>query len=190
MTIPQIWTKSEKLDHSVLKAYNPVCLYLSNHFEHKSCCVCVQYLRFKVPVHHTHIVHMTDCRHQFPHDATGLCFTEMLLSADPLQQLPSTEQLQNQERVELQQNTHTNTQHILTLFTKLYSCLTINLWYPHKSFLQPGDYVWSSWILRTCKMLEDNFCWIINMEQEKIMLRSNHNGIEWKWKGLNKIGRE
>lgn len=67
----------------------------------------VQYLRFKVPVHNSYIVHVTDGRHQLSHDAAGLCFAEMLLSADPLQQLPSTEQLQDQECVELQQ-THTH----------------------------------------------------------------------------------
>lgn len=50
----------------------------------------VQYLRFKVPVHHSYIVHVTDSRHQFAHDATGFCFAEMLFPADPLQQLPST----------------------------------------------------------------------------------------------------
>lgn len=74
----------------------------------------VQYLRFKVPVHHSYIVHVTDSRHQFSHDAAGLCFAEMLLSADPLQQLPSTKQLQNQVRVELQQR---HTHNIFTLLT-------------------------------------------------------------------------
>lgn len=69
----------------------------------------VQYLRFKVSVHHSYVVHVTDCRHQFSHDATGLSFAEMLLSADPFQQLPSTKQLQDQVRVELQQ---TRTQYI------------------------------------------------------------------------------
>lgn len=76
----------------------------------------VQYLRFKVPVHNSYIVHVTDGRHQLSHDAAGLCFAEMLLSADPLQQLPSTEQLQDQVRVELQQ---THTQNIFTLLTNL-----------------------------------------------------------------------
>lgn len=62
----------------------------------------VQYLRFKIPVHHSHVVHVTDSGHQFAHDAAGLCFAEMLLPANPLQELPSTKQLQNQVRVELQ----------------------------------------------------------------------------------------
>lgn len=66
----------------------------------------LKYLRFKVPVHHSYIMHVTDSGHQFAHNAAGLCFTEMLLPADPLQQLPSTKQLQNQVCVELQQ-THT-----------------------------------------------------------------------------------
>lgn len=57
-------------------------------------------------MHHSYVMHVTDGRHQFAHDAAGLCFTEMLFSADPLQQLTSAEQLQNQVRVQLQ-HTHT-----------------------------------------------------------------------------------
>lgn len=72
------------------------------------------YLRFEVPVHDSHIVHVTDGRHQLPHDAAGLRLAEMLLSADPLQELPSTEQLQDQVRVELQQ-----TQNMFTLLSDL-----------------------------------------------------------------------
>lgn len=60
-----------------------------------------QVLRFKVSVHHPNVVHVTDGRHQLAHDAAGFCLAEMLLSADPLQQFPSTEQLQDQVRVEL-----------------------------------------------------------------------------------------
>lgn len=60
------------------------------------------YLWFQVPVYHPYVVHVTDSRHKSAHDAAGLRFTEMLLPADPLQQLPSAEQLQNQVSVELQ----------------------------------------------------------------------------------------
>lgn len=92
----------------------------------------VQYLRFKVPMHHSYVVHVTDGRHQFSHDAAGLGFAEMLLSADPLQQLPSTKQLQNQVRVELQK---THAQNIFTLLT--------DLWYTQ---FQPlfFDMLWNS----------------------------------------------
>ena len=71
----------------------------------------IQYLRFEVPVHHSYVVHVTDGRHQLPHDAARLCLAEVLLPADPLQQLASTQQLQNQERVELQRK-HTHTKHL------------------------------------------------------------------------------
>lgn len=67
----------------------------------------VRYLRLQVPVNHSDVVHVTDGRHQLPHDAAGLRFAEMLLPADPLQQLPPTEQLQDQVGVELQ-HTHTH----------------------------------------------------------------------------------
>lgn len=50
----------------------------------------IQYLRFKVPVHHPYIMHVADSWHQLAHDAAGLRFTEMLLPTDPLQQFPST----------------------------------------------------------------------------------------------------
>lgn len=97
-----------------------------------SAVVYVQYLRFKVPVHHSYVVHVTDGRHKFSHDAAGLSFAEMLLSANPLQQLPSTEQLQNHVRVELQK---THTQNMFTLLTNL--CYT---------YFQPlfFDMLWNS----------------------------------------------
>lgn len=62
-----------------------------------------RYLGFEVPVHDPDVVHVADGRHQLPHDAAGLRFAEMLLPADPFQQLPSAQQLQQQVRVELQQ---------------------------------------------------------------------------------------
>lgn len=64
-----------------------------------------QYLWFEVPVHHSYVMHVTDSGHQLAHDAARLRFTEVLLPANSLQQLPSTEQLQDQVRVELQANT-------------------------------------------------------------------------------------
>lgn len=54
-------------------------------------------------MHDPDVVHVADGRHQLPHDAAGLRFAEMLLPADPFQQLPSAQQLQHQVRVELQQ---------------------------------------------------------------------------------------
>lgn len=62
-----------------------------------------RYLGFEVPVHHSDVVHVADGRHQLPHDAAGLRLTEMLLPADPLEQLTSAQQLQHQVRVQLQQ---------------------------------------------------------------------------------------
>lgn len=117
MTMRQILQSSEKHNISLSKAYDPVCVYSShrhNVFKQKiistsspaASWAYVQYLRFKVPVNHSYVMHVTDGGHQFAHDAAGLRFTEMLLSADPLQQLTPTKQLQNQVRVELQQ-THT-----------------------------------------------------------------------------------
>lgn len=70
----------------------------------------IWYLWLQVPVHHSYIMHVTDSRHQFAHDAAGLCFTEVLLPPDSLQQLSSTEQFQNQECVELDQKN--NTEHV------------------------------------------------------------------------------
>lgn len=51
----------------------------------------VWYLWFKVPVHHSYIMHVTDSGHQFAHDAAGLGFAEVLLPSDSLQQLSPTE---------------------------------------------------------------------------------------------------
>lgn len=71
----------------------------------------MQYLRFKVSVYNSYIVHVTDGRHQLSHDAAGLRFAEMLLPANPLEQLSSTQQLQNQVSVKLRQ-THTRAEHV------------------------------------------------------------------------------
>lgn len=54
-------------------------------------------------MHDSDVVHVADGRHQLPHDAAGLRFAEVLLPADPLEQLASTQQLQHQVRVQLQQ---------------------------------------------------------------------------------------
>lgn len=54
-------------------------------------------------MHNSNIMHVADRRHQLPHDAAGLRFTEVLLPADPFKQLTSAQQLQHQVRVQLQQ---------------------------------------------------------------------------------------
>ena len=56
-------------------------------------CVCVSHLRFEVSVHHAHVVHVAHGGHQASHDAAGLRLAEVLLPADPLQQLATPQQL-------------------------------------------------------------------------------------------------
>lgn len=59
------------------------------------------YLWFKVSMNHTYVVHVAHSRHQPPHDPACLCLTEVLLPPDPLQELATTQQLQNQICVQL-----------------------------------------------------------------------------------------
>lgn len=67
-------------------------------------------------------MHVADGRYQLSHDAAGLCFAEMLLPANPLQQFPSTQQLQNQVRVKLWQ-THRHTQTRRTYLNPVPACV-------------------------------------------------------------------
>lgn len=76
----------------------------------------MEYLRFKVSVYDSDIMHVTDGRHQLSHDAAGLRFAEMLLPANPLQQFSSTQQLQNQICVKLRQ-IHTLTEQLNSLIS-------------------------------------------------------------------------
>lgn len=60
------------------------------------CCGVLLYLWFEVPVHHANIMHVADGRHQSAHDTAGLRLAEVLLPSDPLQQLSTSQELQNE----------------------------------------------------------------------------------------------